>query len=60
MFGEDGCRARQGHAAENLAWLLKMVLSLLRQDTSKGSALTKRVRAALDDDFRRQLLNLLQ
>jgi predicted transposase YbfD/YdcC len=59
VFGEDGCRTRQGHAAENLAWLRKMVLSLLRQDKSKGSAPNKRLRAALNDDYRRQLLNLL-
>ncbi len=59
VFGEDGCRTRQGHAAENLAWLRKMVLSLLRQDKSKGSAPNKRLRAALSDDYRRQLLNLL-
>jgi predicted transposase YbfD/YdcC len=59
VFGEDGCRTRQGHAAENLAWLRKMVLSLLRQDKSKGSAPNKRLRAALNDDYRRQLLDLL-
>jgi predicted transposase YbfD/YdcC len=59
VFGEDGCRTRTGHAAENLAWLRKMVLSLLRQDKGKGSAPNKRLRAALDDDYRRQLLNLL-
>jgi predicted transposase YbfD/YdcC len=60
VFGEDGCRTRTGHAAENLSWLRKMALSLLRQDTSKGSIPTRRMRAALDDDFRRQLLNLLR
>jgi predicted transposase YbfD/YdcC len=59
VFGEDGCRTRQGHAAENLAWLRKMALSLLRQDKSKGSAPNKRLRAALNDDYRRQLLDLL-
>jgi predicted transposase YbfD/YdcC len=59
VFGEDACRTRSGHAAENLSWLRKMVLSLLRQDRSKGSAPNKRLRAALNDDFRRQLLNLL-
>jgi len=59
VFGEDGCRTRLGHAAENLAWLRKMVLSLVRQDKSKGSAPTKRLRAALEDDYRRQLLSLL-
>ena len=60
LFGEDNCRTRQGHAATNLAWLRKVVLSLLRQDQSKGSIPTKRLRAALDDDYRRQLLILLQ
>lgn len=59
LFGEDACRTRQGHAAENLAWLRKMVLSLLRQDDSKGSIPNKRLRAALDDDFRLHLLNIL-
>jgi predicted transposase YbfD/YdcC len=59
LFGEDRCRARQGNAAVNLAWLRRMALSLLRQDDSKGSIPTKRLRAALDDDFRRHLLNLL-
>jgi predicted transposase YbfD/YdcC len=59
LFGEDRCRSRQGNAAENLAWLRKMVLSLLRHDGSKGSAPTKQLRAALEDDYRLHLLNLL-
>ena len=60
LFGEDRCRSRQGNAAENLAWLRKMVLSLLRQDGSKDSAPTKQLRAALEDDYRLRLLNLLR
>jgi predicted transposase YbfD/YdcC len=59
LFGEDRCRSRQGHAAENLAWLRRMVLSLLRHDDSKDSAPTKQLRAALEDDYRLHLLNLL-
>jgi predicted transposase YbfD/YdcC len=59
LFGEDRCRSRQGHAAENLAWLRKMVLSLLRHDGGKDSAPTKQLRAALEDDYRLHLLNLL-
>lgn len=59
LFGEDRCRARQGNAAENLAWLRKMVLSLFRHDKSKGSIPTRRLRAALEDDYRNYLLNLL-
>jgi predicted transposase YbfD/YdcC len=59
LLGEDRCRSRQGNAAENLAWLRKMVLSLLRRDGSKGSVPTKQLRAALDDEYRLHLLNIL-
>ena len=59
LFGEDRCRSRQGNAAENLAWLRRMVLSLLRRDGGKDSAPTKQLRAALEDDYRLHLLNLL-
>jgi predicted transposase YbfD/YdcC len=59
LFGEDRCRTRQGNAAQNLAWLRKMVLSLFRHDKSKGSIPTRRLWAALDDDYRAHLLNLL-
>lgn len=59
LFGEDRCRSRQGNAAENLAWLRRMVLSLLRHDGSKDSAPTKQLRAALEDDYRLHLLKLL-
>jgi predicted transposase YbfD/YdcC len=59
LFGEDRCRARQGNAAVNLAWLRKMVLSLFRHDKTKGSIPTRRMQAALNDDYRAHLLNLL-
>jgi predicted transposase YbfD/YdcC len=59
LFGEDRIRTRQGNAAENLAWLRRMALSLFRHDGSKGSVPTRRLRAALEDDYRAHLLNLL-
>jgi hypothetical protein len=59
LFGEDACRARQGNAAQNLGWLRRVALGVLRQEDSKGSIPTKRLRAALSDDFRTHLLNLL-
>jgi predicted transposase YbfD/YdcC len=59
LFGEDRCRSRRDHAAENLAWLRRMTLSLLRQDGHKGTAPTKQQRAALDDDYRLHLLSLI-
>jgi hypothetical protein len=47
-FDEDRCRARKGHAAENLALLRKLTLNLLRQDqTIKDTMRAKRIRAAL-------------
>ena len=49
-FDEDQCRARKDHAAQNLAMLRKVCLSLLKQDTSlKDSLRGKRYRAALDE-----------
>jgi predicted transposase YbfD/YdcC len=49
-FDEDQCRARKDHAAQNLAMLRKVTLSLLKQDTTiKDSLRGKRYRAALDE-----------
>lgn len=59
LFDQDRCRSRSGHAAQNLAWMRKMALALFRNDQAKGSVPTKQVRAALSDDYRSQLLNLL-
>jgi predicted transposase YbfD/YdcC len=57
-FREDDCRVRVGHAPENFAILRHIALNLLRQDRSpKGSAPTKRFRAALNDRYLRSLLN---
>jgi predicted transposase YbfD/YdcC len=47
-FNEDQCRARMGHAAQNLALLRKLTLNLLRSDqTVKDTIRGKRIRAAL-------------
>jgi predicted transposase YbfD/YdcC len=59
VFGEDGCRTRTGHAAENLAWLRKIALSLLGQEPGKDSHRTKLFRAAIEDDYRLHLLRKL-
>lgn len=59
LFGQDRCRTRHKNAAENLAWVRKVALGLFRHDDTKGSVPTKQLRAALDDDYRHQLLNLL-
>jgi predicted transposase YbfD/YdcC len=59
LFGQDRCRARHKNAAENLAWVRKVALGVLRHDDTKGSVPTKQLRAALDDEYRSHLLNLL-
>ncbi len=59
LFSEDRCRTRQGNAAQNLAWLRKMALSIFGQDDSKGTIPTRRLKAALDDEYRAHLLSIL-
>lgn len=56
-FDEDQCRSRKGHAAANLAMLRKVVLSLLKNDTTiKDSVRGKRYRAALDENTLEKIL----
>lgn len=59
IFGEDDCQLKDRTAAENLGMLRRVAVSLLGQDKSKGSIRGKQFRAALDDDFRLDLLNIL-
>src|SRR5262249_48051461 len=59
VFGEDRCRSHRGHAAENLAWLRQMVLSLLGQQRGKASYRTTLFELALDDNYRLKLLRKL-
>jgi predicted transposase YbfD/YdcC len=57
VFREDDCRVRVGHAAQNLALLRRLALSLLSQEkTLKRGVKTKRLKAALDE---RYLLKIL-
>ena len=56
-YQEDKSRVRKGYGAENLSRLKRLTLNLLMQDkTSKASIATKRFEAALDDQYREQLL----
>ena len=56
-FDEDQSRTRKGHAAVNLAMLRKVVLSLLKNDTTiKDSVRGKRYRAALDENILENIL----
>lgn len=60
-FGEDACCAHKDHAPENLSLLRKIVLNLIRADTTdkpKASLRRKRKRAAWDDEIRMNMLGL--
>jgi len=59
VFGEDGSRIRDRTCAENMGWLRRVAVTLLRQDTSKGSLKGKSKRAGWDDEFLGHLLSLL-
>jgi predicted transposase YbfD/YdcC len=57
VFREDDCRVRTGHAAENLAFLRRLALSLLSQEkTVKRGVKTKRFKAALDEHYLLKIL----
>ena len=57
IFAEDKSRVRKDHSPANLGMLRRLVLSLLRQDTSlKDSLRGKRLRAGWDEGI---LLNIL-
>lgn len=58
-FNEDFCRARSGHAAQNLSTLRKIILQLLLKAPSKASVKRKRLKAAWNDDFLLKLINEL-
>lgn len=56
-FGEDRCRVRTGHAAENLSRLRRLALNLLKRDTSvKMGVYAKRLKAGWDEHYLLRLL----
>jgi predicted transposase YbfD/YdcC len=55
-FDEDRSRVSKRHAAENLALLRRLTLSLLQAHPAKLSIAKKRFAAALDPDFLQEIL----
>lgn len=57
LYREDQSRSRPEHGAENLAWLRRLAVSLLRNDTTcKASLRQKSTKALCDNEFLLQLL----
>jgi predicted transposase YbfD/YdcC len=56
-FGEDRNRVQKRNAAENLALLRRLPLSLLQAHPSKDSIAKKRFAAALDTEFLEEILS---
>jgi predicted transposase YbfD/YdcC len=57
QFGEDACRTRKDHSAENLAVIRRMALNVLHHNGPVRDSLRRRKRrAALNDDYRLRLL----
>jgi predicted transposase YbfD/YdcC len=56
-FGEDGNRTRDANAGANLGALRRVAASLLQQDPGRGSAPTKRLAAALDEQYLLKVLH---
>lgn len=55
-FNEDKSRLRNGDSTENFGFLRKFVISLLKRDTSKGSLVGKRKKAAWSTEFLENIL----
>ena len=57
QMGEDQCRVRTGHAAENLATLRRLALNLLKRDPTKKRGLKgKQLNAGWNQDYLLRLL----
>jgi predicted transposase YbfD/YdcC len=58
LFREDGSRSRPEHGAENLAWLRRMAIALLKNDTTcERSLRSKSAKALGSHEFLLQLLS---
>jgi predicted transposase YbfD/YdcC len=57
QFGEDACRTRRDHSAENLALIRRVALNMLRHNgPPRDSIRQRKIRAALNDGYRLNLL----
>lgn len=59
-FREDESRVRDRHAADNLAWLKRFAISLLKQQTDKESIAMRRRKAGWNVDYLMQVLGITE
>jgi predicted transposase YbfD/YdcC len=57
-FREDECRVRNRHAADNLSWLKRFAISLIKRNPHKESVAMKRRMAGWNVDFLAQVIGL--
>jgi hypothetical protein len=57
-FKEDQSRAREGHAAQNLATLRRLALNAIKREKSKHSMRLKVKKAGWNNDFLLALLGI--
>jgi Transposase len=55
-FGEDQCRARNGHAPENLATIRKLALQIISSADDRMSLKKRQYKAALDTEYIKKLI----
>ena len=55
-FKEDACRARTGHAPENLSTLRKLALQIIKDQKDKLSLRKRRLKAAYDINYLRKII----
>lgn len=59
-FREDESRIRKEHGAENVSWLRRLAVTLIKNETEeKDSIRAKRIRAGYDLDYLKQILNAI-
>ena len=56
VFSEDASRIRNGEGTMNFGCLRRFAISLLKRDTSKGSLVGKRKKAAWSTEFLEKIL----
>ncbi len=57
-FREDDSRLRDRHAADNVAWLRRFALSLLKQQKDKESVAMRRRMAGWNPDYLAKVIGL--